>query len=238
MTTTAEPVVYLIPNTLGDDAIERTLPSHNASIVAGLRNFLVEDEKSARKLIKLLAPSASIRDLNIARLNEHTKPAEIDALMAPLKSGHSIGIISEAGCPAIADPGAEVVRRAHQLAITVVPLVGPCSMVLALMASGLNGQMWRFAGYLPVDSAARIAAIRSLEGRVDSLGETQIVMDTPYRTEKLFNEMVGICKPTTMLCIAQGLSTQQQSIRTASITEWLNSPPLVDKIPSLFLLGR
>jgi 16S rRNA (cytidine1402-2'-O)-methyltransferase len=238
MTIAPEPIVYLIPNTLGDDAIERALPSHNASIVAGLTYFLVEEEKSARKLIKLLVPSASIRDLNISRLNEHTKPAEIEALMAPLRQGHSIGIISEAGCPAIADPGAEIVRRAHQLAITVVPLVGPCSMVLALMASGLNGQTWRFAGYLPVDSAARIAAIRSLEGRVDSLGETQIVMDTPYRTEKLFNEIIGVCKPTTMLCVAQGLSTQYESIRTFSIAEWRDTPGPADKIPSLFLLGR
>jgi 16S rRNA (cytidine1402-2'-O)-methyltransferase len=238
MTIAPDPVVYLIPNTLGDDAVERTLPSHNASIVAGLKHFLVEEEKSARKLIKLLVPSASIRDLNISRLNEHTKSAEIEALMAPLKEGHSLGIISEAGCPAIADPGAEVVRKAHQLSIQVIPLIGPCSMVLALMASGLNGQTWRFAGYLPVDSVARIAAIRSLEGRVESLGETQIVMDTPYRTGKLFNEIAGTCKLSTMLCIAQGLATQHESIRTASIADWRKAPPPEDKIPSLFLLGR
>lgn len=238
MTIAAEPVVYLIPNTLGDDAVDRTLPSYNSSVVAALRYFLVEDEKSARKLIKLLVPTAQVRDLNISRLNEHTKLSEIEALIAPLRSGNSIGIISDAGCPAIADPGAEVVRRAHELSCKVVPLVGPCSMVMALMASGLNGQTWRFAGYLPVDSAARIAAIRSLEGRVESLGETQIMMDTPYRTEKLFNEILGVCKSDTKLCVAQALSTPQEKIRTTSVKQWRTIPAPSDKIPSLFLLGR
>jgi 16S rRNA (cytidine1402-2'-O)-methyltransferase len=207
MSIASEPVVYLIPNTLGDDALERTLPSHDSAVVAALRHFLVEDEKSARKLIKLLVPAVQVRELHIAPLNKHTKPSEIEALIEPLRTGESIGIISDAGCPAIADPGADVVRRAHELSIKVVPLVGPCSVVLALMGSGLNGQTWRFAGYLPVDSAARIAAIRSLEGRVESLGETQIVMDTPYRTEKLFQDIVGVCKPDTRLCVAQGLAT-------------------------------
>jgi 16S rRNA (cytidine1402-2'-O)-methyltransferase len=238
MSTNSPATIYLIPNTLGDDAVERTLPSHNSAIVATLQHFLVEDEKSARKLIKLLVPSAQIRDLNISRLNEHTKPSEIESLMAPLLVGNSIGIISDAGCPAIADPGAEIVRRAHELSIPVVPLVGPCSMVLALMASGLNGQTWRFAGYLPVDSAARIASIRSLEGRVESFGETQIVMDTPYRTQKLFQEIVSVCKPATRLCVAQGLATQHESIRTATIMQWRDSSGPQDKIPSLFLIGR
>lgn len=238
MTAGPQATVYLIPNTLGDDAIERTLPSYNASIVAGLRHFLVEDEKSARKLIKQLCPTVQIRELCISRLNEHTKTSEVDALISPLFDGHSLGIISDAGCPAIADPGAEVVRKAHEHSFRVIPLVGPCSMVLALMASGLNGQTWRFAGYLPVDGAARIAALRSLEGRAESLGESQIVMDTPYRTDKLFHEILSVCKPTTMLCVAQGLATQHESIRTASIARWRDMSPPIDKIPSLFILGR
>ncbi len=238
MTAGPQATVYLIPNTLGDDAIERSLPSYNASIVAGLRHFLVEDEKSARKLIKQLCPATQIRDLQISRLNEHTKPSEIDSLISPLFEGNSLGIISDAGCPAIADPGAEVVRKAHEHSFQIVPLVGPCSMILALMASGLNGQTWRFAGYLPVDAAARIAALRSLEGRAESLGESQIVMDTPYRTDKLFHEILSVCKPTTMLCVAQGLSTQAESIRTAPIVRWRSMPAPSDKIPSLFIVGR
>jgi 16S rRNA (cytidine1402-2'-O)-methyltransferase len=229
--------LFLIPNTLGETPIDQSLPAYASHVVASLHYFLVEDEKSARKLIKQLAPQLSIRELSIQRLNEHTKPEELSQLTAPLREGHSIGIISEAGCPAIADPGANVVKVAHELGIQVVPLVGPCSMVLALMASGLNGQSWRFQGYLPIENDKRIETIRSLDERVRTLGETQIMMDTPYRNEKLLQDLLAYCKPTTRLCIAQGLTTSAESIRTKSIQEWRAHTPSIEKIPALFLIG-
>lgn len=234
----SQATLYLIPNTLGDDSIERALPSHNSKVVTGLRHFLVEDEKSARKLIKQLAPSCTLRDLHIERLNEHTKPEQLDGLMKPLRAGEDVGIISDAGCPAIADPGAEIVRLAHLARIKVVPLIGPCSMVLALMASGFNGQMWRFQGYLPVEGPERYSVLRSLEQRVESLSETQIFMDTPYRTERLLSDIFKVCKPSTMLCVAQGLTSARESIRTASVQEWRNMPLSLEKLPSLFILGK
>jgi 16S rRNA (cytidine1402-2'-O)-methyltransferase len=230
--------VYLIPNLLGETSLDTSLPAYVARVVGALQNFLVEDEKSARKLIKQLVPTAEIRSLNIQRLNEHTKPAELKALMAPLTAGEDIGIISEAGCPAIADPGADVVRRAHHLGAQVVPLVGPCSMVLALMASGLNGQRWRFVGYLPVEGPQRKHEITSLDRTVQSAHETQIMMDTPYRTQRLFVELLETCHPDTQLCVAQELTTSREYIRTASIAEWRQEQVELSKIPTLFLIGR
>jgi len=235
---TSRPTIYLIPNLLGETALDTSLPIYVTKVVSSLHNFLVEDEKSARKLIKQLVPSAEIRSLNIQRLNEHTKPAELDALIAPLSSGEDIGIISEAGCPAIADPGADAVRRAHQLGAQVVPLVGPCSMTLALMASGLNGQRWRFVGYLPVEGPQRKQEISSLDRTVQNARETQIMMDTPYRTQRLFVELLETCHQDTQLCVAQGLTTTNEYIRTASIAEWRREQIELPKVPTLFLIGR
>jgi 16S rRNA (cytidine1402-2'-O)-methyltransferase len=229
--------LYLIPNTLGDVAIDRSLPPYVSSVVSSLRYFLVEDEKSARKFIKQVAPHLNIRELSIFPLNEHTKPHELPNLLAPLRDGHALGIISEAGCPAIADPGAEIVRLAHEANIPVEPLVGPCSMVLALMASGLNGQSWRFQGYLPIEDEKRRDAIRELEERARSQHETQIIMDTPYRNEKLFQELVKVCRPDTRLCIAAALTTDIESIKTKTIAQWRNAPVPTKKAPSLFLIG-
>jgi 16S rRNA (cytidine1402-2'-O)-methyltransferase len=229
--------LYLIPNTLGEVAIDQSLPAYVSKVVSALRHFLVEDEKSARKFIKQLAPHLNIRELSINALNEHTKPHELTALIAPLREGHPIGIISEAGCPAIADPGAEIVRLAHEAGITIQPLVGPCSMVLALMASGLNGQSWRFQGYLPIDDGERRDTIRMLEDRARSLQETQIFMDTPYRNEKLFQDLLQICRGDTRLCIAAALTTNSESVKTCTIAQWRKSLQPTTKVPTLFLLG-
>jgi 16S rRNA (cytidine1402-2'-O)-methyltransferase len=229
--------VYLIPNTLGECTIEYSLPPDVAGIVSSLHYFLVEDEKAGRKLIKALVPAADLRQLSIHRIPESPTSANLDELMAPLASGHSIGIISDAGCPGIADPGAEIVTRAHQQGFRVAPLVGPCSMVLALMASGLNGQAWRFVGYLPIEATERATAIRNLDERARTTGETQIIMDTPYRNEKLLQELLERCHPTTKLCIAQGLTTAGEYIRTKSVSEWRKEAPKLAKLPCLFLLG-
>lgn len=230
--------LFLIPNLLGETALDTSLPPLVARVARELRYFLVEEEKSARKIIKLLAPDLTIRELSLSVLNEHTKSHELETLMAPLAHGHDMGIISEAGCPAVADPGSDAVKRAHQLGARVTPLVGPCSMILALMASGLNGQRWRFAGYLPVENPAREREIQKLDKDARSSGETQIVMDTPYRTHRLFSELLDICHPETLLCVAQGVTTPQELIRTAPIKRWREAPLQPAKVPTLFLLGR
>lgn len=234
----APPSLYLIPNLLGETPLDSALTPLVSNVVRRLQYFLVEEEKSARKLLKLVAPELQIRALNLAVLNEHTKPHELDTRMTPLAQGHDMGIISEAGCPAVADPGSDAVRKAHLLGAKVVPLVGPCSMVLALMASGLNGQRWRFAGYLPVENPAREREIRKLELEARGSGETQIFMDTPYRSHKLFSELLEICHPDTLLCVARGITTAAELIRTDSIMRWRQEPVDSAKVPTLFLLGR
>jgi 16S rRNA (cytidine1402-2'-O)-methyltransferase len=206
--------------------------------VSSLQYFLVEEEKAARALIKTLCPDRQIRDLSILRIPETPTPSEVAGLMAPILEGHSIGVISEAGCPGIADPGAALVNFAHSKKIRVVPLVGPCSMVLALMASGLNGQAWRFVGYLPIEAAHRAAHIRELDERASTTGETQIIMETPYRNGKLLQELLQQCAPTTSLCVAQALTTSSEYIKTQSIRAWRGEEPKLEKLPCLFLLGR
>lgn len=234
----SRPTLYLIPNLLGETSTDTALPRQVANVVGALKHFLVEEEKSARALIKQLVPSAEIRSLDIRRLNEHTKLDELDALIAPLMAGEDLGILSEAGCPAVADPGAEIVQRAHACGARVVPLVGPCSMILALMASGLNGQRWRFVGYLPVEHPHRKQEIQCLDRTVHSASETQIMMDTPYRNQRLFSDLLDTCQGHTRLCIAQGLTTDREYIRTAPIIQWRKESIELPKLPTLFLLGR
>jgi 16S rRNA (cytidine1402-2'-O)-methyltransferase len=231
--------LYLIPNLLGDDVeVDTSLPPLVGATVAKLSHFLVEDEKNARHFIKQLCPAVSIRDLRINRLNEHTKKEELEALAAPLLAGTDIGIISDAGCPAIADPGSEIVRIAHRIGAPVYPLVGPCSMVLALMSSGFNGQRWRFTGYLPIEEQQRRSALASLERDLYQRDETQIFMETPYRNQKLLEDVLAVCRPETGLCVASALSTAAQSIRTRSIKEWAARKEELARAPTIFVLGR
>jgi 16S rRNA (cytidine1402-2'-O)-methyltransferase len=234
--------LYLIPNILGEGVLgegvaDRSLLPHTCATIARLSTFLVEDEKSARRLLKLANPERPLRDVVLNRLSEHTGADELDTLIEPLRAGISLGVISEAGCPAIADPGAAVVARAHRLGARVYPLVGPCSMVLALMASGFNGQRWRFSGYPPREEPARHQALRGLERDLRSHDETQILMETPYRNQRLFSELLGLCHPQTGLCIALSLTTPHESIRTHTIQQWRSKQLELPKVPALFLLG-
>ena len=230
--------LYLIPSLLGEAAVNTSLPALVVQTVARLKHFLVEDEKSARHFIKKLLPDCNLREFSLERLSEHTAASELPRLLEPLVDGHDVGIISEAGCPAIADPGSDVVRRAHELGARVIPLVGPCSMILALMASGLSGQRWRFVGYLPVADEERRAELRALEGEALRSGETQIVMETPYRNQRLLQEILAACRPETMLCIASNLTAPEELIQTRAVAEWRTSVPNLPKAPALFLLGR
>ena len=230
--------LYLIPNLLGEASIDSSLPSLIAAVVARLSCFIVEDEKSARRLIKQLSPGTDLRALSVQRLNKHTKESELALLTQPLLAGIDIGIISEAGCPAIADPGAEIVRLAHTLGVRVHPLVGPCSMTLALMASGFNGQRWRFAGYLPMEAPQRKETLLGLEQDLYNNGETQIVMDTPYRNQRLLEDILTHCRADTMLCVAAALTTSTELIQVQSVAEWRRRAATIGKTPALFLLGR
>jgi 16S rRNA (cytidine1402-2'-O)-methyltransferase len=232
-----QPALYLIPSLLAETPPDYSLPSAVANVVSSLKHFAVEEERSARAFIKAVCPQLQIRDLSIKRIAESPSDAEVAELMTPLFQGYSVGVVSEAGCPGIADPGAHLVSYAHAHNIRVVPLVGPCSMVLALMGSGLNGQAWRFIGYLSVDPAQRTEQIKRLEDRSRKTGETQIFMETPYRNDKLLQDLLTHCAPDTRLCIAQGLTGSTEFIKTLSVSDWRRSSPKLEKVPCIFLVG-
>ena len=197
--------LYLIPTTLGETEPLEVLPLTIKRAVEGIDHFIVENEKSARRFIKKLTPRKSQGQLRLFPLNKYTGPEALPQYLEPCLKGHAVGVLSEAGCPAVADPGAMIVRLAHQQGIRVIPLVGPSSILLTLMASGLNGQNFAFNGYLPIDAGERKKALRDLEKRSRELGQTQLFMETPYRNDKLFAEMTRLLQGSTLLCIATAL---------------------------------
>lgn len=229
--------LYLIPCTLGDTPAEQVLPQHVIDVARKLRHFVVEQPKTARQFLAALKPEQPIQTLHFSILNEHTGPGELAGLLAPLLAGQDAGIISEAGCPGIADPGADLVNLAHRHDIRVVPLVGPSSILLALMASGLNGQCFAFHGYLPIENAERKAAIVALEAESTRRRQTQLFIETPYRNEKMFGALLAHCRPQTQLCVATDITLPGEQIQTRSIAQWKLQPaPQLNKRPSLFLL--
>lgn len=231
-------ILYLIPNTLGQSNIDNVLPSYNISVAKNLRHFIVENVRSARRFLKMLDRDIVIGDLSFYELNRHTPPDRIAELLLPIYEGHSMGIISEAGCPAIADPGADVVAIAQRKNIRVVPLVGASSIILSLMASGFNGQSFAFVGYLPIDKKARIQRLKQLESRASSERQTQIFIETPYRNNQLVQDMVATLKPNTLLCIASELTTDTESVKTLPIAEWAKQQIDINKRNTIFLIYR
>jgi len=231
-------ILYLIPNTLGQSNIDNVLPSYNISVAKNLRHFIVENVRSARRFLKMLDRDIVIGDLSFYELNRHTPPDRIAELLLPIYKGHSMGIISEAGCPAIADPGADVVAIAQRKNIRVVPLVGASSIILSLMASGFNGQSFAFVGYLPIDKKARIQRLKQLESRASSERQTQIFIETPYRNNQLVQDMVATLKPDTLLCIASELTTDTESVKTLPIAEWAKQQIDINKRNTIFLIYR
>lgn len=229
--------LYLIPNFLGEAASEAIFPSYNISVLQNVRFFLAENPKEARRLLKTTCPQLNLQSIAIETLNKNTTDDELTTLMKPAIAGHSMGIISDAGCPAVADPGSRAVMYAHQHGISVKPLIGPCSMLLALMASGLYGQRWCFRGYLPIDVETRSKMLNQLEIRSQKEQETQIFMETPYRNQKLFEQIKATCNPSTFLCIAQDLTTPQELIQTKCIEDWNRSETTLRKAPAVFLLA-
>ena len=230
--------LFLIPVTLGETEISKVLPSYNKEIILSVKHFIVENIRTARRFLKQTDSSIQIDGLTFYTLNKHTSAEELSGFLSPIKDGHSIGIISEAGCPAIADPGADIVAIAQKKNIKVIPLVGPSSILLALMASGFNGQSFAFHGYLPIDSDQRIKTLKTLEQRIYSENQTQLFIETPYRNGKMVEDILKNCKPSTKLCIAADITLETEFIQTKTIGEWKKQVPELSKRPCIFLLYR
>ncbi len=229
------PVLYLIPNVLSGDTILEVLPSHVLAVTHSIRQFVVEDIRTARRFLSKAGHPGPIEQLQFRELNEHTAESEISSLLPYLQAADT-GVISEAGVPGVADPGAAAVRLAHQYGIKVVPLVGPSSILMALMASGLNGQSFAFAGYLPVKQNERQERLRALEKRSSNERQTQIFIETPYRNMQLLEDILKCCHPTTLLTIAANITGADEFILTQSIQQWKKKLPELNKIPVVFLL--
>lgn len=231
-----EVALYLLPVTLGDTPIEKVLPAYNREIISGIKYFIVEDVRSARRFLKKVDSAICIDELTFYTLNKHTSPEDISGYLKPLLEGHSMGVISEAGCPAVADPGADVVAIAQRRNLKVVPLVGPSSIILSVMGSGFNGQSFAFHGYLPIDPAERTKRLKELETRVYAENQTQLFIETPYRNQKMLEEILKTCRPQTKLCIAANITCEGEYIKTKSIKDWKGHLPELNKIPCIFLI--
>jgi 16S rRNA (cytidine1402-2'-O)-methyltransferase len=241
--------LYLIPNTLGPTeaaphALSHVLPEQVQDIASKLDYFVAENAKTARAFLKLVAidhPLARpLQDIRIAELNVNTPPQALAALLAPLLDGQDAGLVSEAGVPAVADPGADLVRLAHQHDVPVRPLVGPSSLLLAVMASGLNGQSFAFNGYLPTDATQRTKRIQQLEQRARSEKQTQLLIETPYRNGAMLEALVASCQPQTLICVATDLSLATETVRTQTAAKWkaqlaAGKAPDFHKKPTVFL---
>ncbi len=229
-------VVYLFPVPMGEGAPADVLPARNIELLLTVKHFVVENLRSARRFLRAASREIVIDDLSFTELNEHTRPEEIAGMLAPLERGESIGIISEAGCPAVADPGADLVAAAQRRGFDVVPLVGPSSIILSLMASGFNGQCFAFRGYLPIEQHKRSQAIKEMERAVRSRRETQIFIETPYRNNRMIADLAQALSPDMLLCVASDITGPRENIKTRRIADWRKLNYNYDKIPTIFLI--
>ena len=230
--------LYLIPVTLGDVEHRRVLPEYNREVILSIRHFIVENVRTARRFLKKTEPSIVIDNLVFYELNKHTSAEAVAAYLAPLAEGESVGVISEAGCPAVADPGADVVAIAQRKKLKVVPLVGPSSIILSVMASGFNGQSFAFHGYLPIEPDERAKKLKTLEQRAYSESQTQLFIETPYRNHKMIEDILQNCRPQTKLCIAANITCEGEYIQTRTVKDWKGHVPELSKIPCIFLLYK
>lgn len=229
--------LYLIPSTLGAASWETYLPKEARAVACRITRFIAENAKTARAELKRLEHPLPLREIGIEQLPERLSAAEVDRLLAPLLAGEDIGLVSEAGCPGVADPGALIVRRAHDLGVGVRPLVGPSSLLLALMASGLEGQRFAFHGYLPAREPERSRRITELEKESRRLDQTQIFIEAPYRNDVLFQALLAAGRPDSRLCLATDLTLPTESVVTHTIERWRHaSTPALDRRPTVFLL--
>ena len=228
--------LYLIPTTLGETEPLEVLPLTIKAAVEQIDYFIVENEKTARRFIKKITPRKTQGLLQLSLLNKFTESEVLPEYLNPCLNGHAVGVLSEAGCPAIADPGAVIVKLAHEKGIQVVPLVGPSSIFLALMASGLNGQNFAFNGYLPIDSVERKKVIKHLEKKSRDTGQTQLFMETPYRNDNLVSELLKVLQKETFLCIAADITLKTEWIKTLKVHQWGSQIPELNKRPAIFVL--
>ena len=234
-----EAALYLIPVGLGNPDFSRVLPAYNKLVVDGIRHFIVEEVRTARRFLRQLNPSFDIDSCTFYPMGKHSNSSLYASYLRPLAEGMPIGVVSEAGCPAVADPGAGIVSIAQQKGYKVVPLVGPSSILMAVMGSGLSGQSFAFVGYLPIDPTERTRRIKLLESRAMQEGQTQLCIETPYRNHKLFDTLTAVLAPRTRLCIAAGITTDNEWIRTCTVAEWKRiALPDLSHTPSIFLFGK
>jgi 16S rRNA (cytidine1402-2'-O)-methyltransferase len=227
--------LYLIPTLIGDTSVEKVIPVYIKEVVSGIRYYIVENERTARRMLLKLGIQKPIDDLKFFILNEHTDPSDIPNFLN-IAEQEDVGLLSEAGVPAVADPGSEIVAIAHSRIITVVPLVGPSSILMSLMASGLNGQNFAFNGYIPVKGPERIKKLKHLESRSAIEQQSQIFIEAPYRNNQLIKDIFSICNENTRLCIASEISTENEFIQTHSIKYWKSHSPELHKKTVIFIL--
>lgn len=230
--------LILFPITLGDTLTNHVLPDFNADLIRETKYFIVENIRTARRFLKKIDSSIVIDDLTFYELNKHTNRNELENYLIPIDEGSNIGVMSEAGCPAIADPGADVVAIAQHRGIKVIPLVGPSSILLSMMASGFNGQSFSFQGYLPIENTERVKKIKQMENRIFNENQTQIFIETPYRNDKMVQDILKNCSPSIKLCIAMNITCDDEYIRTQPIKNWINSLPDMNKKNCIFLLYK
>lgn len=229
--------LYLIPVTLGDVPLKQVLPTYNSEVILSIKHFIVEEVRTARRFLKQVDKNIDIDALTFYPMGKHADVALFSKYLDPLRQGEDVGVISEAGCPAVADPGADVVAIAQREGLRVVPLVGPSSILLAVMGSGFNGQSFAFHGYLPINPSERAKRLKQLENRSAAEHQTQLFIETPYRNHKMIADLLSVCNPRTRLCIASGLTTEQEFLRSMTIKEWKQTPPPdINKIPTIFAI--
>lgn len=233
-----ETALYLLPVTLGDTPLDNVLPRYNKEVIMGIRHFIVEDVRSARRFLRSVDSQFDIDGSQFFELNKHTPPEVVAGFLKPLQEGKPMGVISEAGCPAVADPGADVVAIAQRKGLKVVPLVGPSSIILSVMASGFNGQSFAFNGYLPIKPEERAKRLHQLEQRIYNENQTQLFIETPYRNGKMIDDILKNCRPQTRLCIAANLTCEGEYVCTRTVKEWKGKVPELSKIPCIFLLYK
>lgn len=234
--------LYLLPTPIAEGNFDQFFPAFNAEIINQIDYYIVEELRTARRFLRYAGIQKKIDELQFFELNEHTQGVELNEYLQPCLEGHNVGLMSEAGVPCVADPGNLAVAKAHQLGIEVVPLIGPSSIILALMGSGLNGQNFTFHGYLPVEQYDREKKLKYLESIVIKTGQTQIFIETPYRNRRMAASICSVCQPATRLCIAAGLTSENALLKTQSVSKWSkyfeDERNLLDKRPCIFLLGR
>ena len=228
--------LYLIPTTLGDTTISSVIPADIAILLKQIKHFIVEDIRTTRRYLKKVDKSINIDELTFYELNKHTTPQQKSSFLNAAKKGENIGVISEAGCPGVADPGADIVAAAHQQNIKVVPLVGPSSILLSLMASGMNGQSFAFQGYLPIKSGDRAKAIKHLEALSKREKQTQIFIEAPYRNNHLLKDILANCNSKTRVCVACDITLETEFIKTKTVAQWKGQLPELHKKPTIFLI--